>query len=224
MPGETTTWKALFASPTDEVKAFPAQVSQPGQETWDKLLKERLLKLTEHGSEYTAASGDWVKATANIKVNLPTPTANAVVAVSANNHEVKVAAGSALIYGDWITGATPVTLVGYQHLLLMADGSNWHILAGESKRTQEYGALTSRSLNTAYEVSSTRPAVVILQIAFSTTGQIAKVGVGGPTFPVVVEIQGVYEIVQSVTVWLNPGQEWQVTGNPFQVRSSQIVL
>ncbi len=184
MSGETTNFKIKYSTATDEVEHFPAEVSEPGMKTIDKLLAEHLLKLTERAAEYNAASGDWVKAAANIKVNLPTATANSIIAVSANNHTVTVGAGAALIYGDFITGATPITLVGYQHVLLEADGTNWHIIAGEPKREQAYAAWTSYA-GTEVEPSSTRPAFV------TVNAELERIAIGEGVLNLAVAVGGV---------------------------------
>lgn len=120
------------------------------------------LRLGEHGSSLTAAPGELAKCTGAITVTLPEPTANAMVGVLANNHEVKVAAGEALIYGDFIEGATPITLVGYQHVVLVSDGTNWFIVAGEPKRTATYAAV-ERKEGESWTPSATRPAFLVFK-------------------------------------------------------------
>jgi hypothetical protein len=182
MPAENTTaspWSMPFPSSTGEVKKGATDIQELAERI-TTYLKERLLLVSEHGSSFAAASGELVKCTAAITVTLPAVAANAVVGVLANGHEVKVGAGSALIYGDFITGSTPITLLGYQHVLLVSDGTNWFIVAGEPLKADVYTALTSRTIATEYEPSATRPTYVKVTYTFSASSEtnqaVLKVG------------------------------------------------
>jgi hypothetical protein len=140
MPGKTAApWEVPFAQAADEAKAFPAAVSQPLAERIAAIFKERLVTVATHGVSFTAASGELVKATGAITVTLPTAAENATVAVLANNHATKLkGAGAAKIYGGHIEGVAEINLVGYQYVVLIADGTNWFILAGEPRSEAKY--------------------------------------------------------------------------------------
>lgn len=205
-------WLMPYPTSNGEVK-LGATNMQEISERATKLFKERLLTLAEHGGSFTAASGELVKATGGITVTLPAAAANATVGVLANNHEVKIGAGAALIYGDFITGITPITLVGYQHVILQSDGTNWFIIAGESKREVTYEAIVGRTAETEYEPSPTRPAYVALE----GTG-LANVRVGGVKI-----ISSASAAEKSSFSFICPaGQKWQATG--VSLKSSYLLL
>lgn len=173
MPSETSFLKIRYSKSTDEIKGFPAEVSEPGAKTIDKFLEERTLTVKEHGVSFTAASGELVKATANIGVTLPTPTANATVGVLANGHEVELKGGSALMFIGGPTGLTPVTISGGQYVVFEADGTNWYAIAlsmASAKAIvateQETSSATYATLATPDEVAVTLPESGLIAIAY----------------------------------------------------------
>jgi hypothetical protein len=160
-------WKMPYPSSTGEVKKGATDIQELAERV-TSVLKERLTTISEHGTSFTAASGELIKCTAAITVTLPSVAANATVGILANAHEIKVGSGSAKIYGDFVEGVTSITLVGYQHVVLVSDGTNWFILAGEPKREQVYSA-QSISLGSEYygnlatSEAPTRPALLSVE-------------------------------------------------------------
>jgi len=118
-----------YPSSTGEAKKGAADIQELAERV-TAYLKERLTLVSEHGSSFTAASGELIKCTAAITITLPAASVNAVVEVLSNGHEVKVGGGAGLIYGDFIEGITPITFVGYQHARFVSDGTNWFMTAG----------------------------------------------------------------------------------------------
>ena len=160
MSGKTAApWEIPYSEATDEPKVWPT-LNKEQAERVAKLMKERFVTVAEHGIATSAASGELIKATASIAVTLPAAAVNATVGVLANNHEVEIKGGAGVIYGDFITGSSTIKLVGYQHVILQSDGTNWFILGGEPKREQVYGAEEARTSNVEYEPSATRPTTV----------------------------------------------------------------
>src|ERR1035441_6507975 len=146
MPGETTFAKIKFAKSTDETKAFPAEVSEPGAKTIDKYLEEHNLTYKAYAGSGTLKSGELaVQGKSGETLTLPAAAANAQIGVfcSAAATSVKVTtSGGAFIFGDFISGTTAtITLATYQHVVLTSDGTNWLIVAGEPKREQAYSVL-----------------------------------------------------------------------------------
>lgn len=190
-------------------------------------LKERLTLVTEHGSSFTAASGELIKSTAAITVTLPAPSANAVVELLSNGHEVKLGAGSALIYGDFITGSTPLTFLGYQHIRVVSDGTNWFITAGEPKREAKWSAKASRTEKTLYPVSATRPAYVSLMIKCPSLAPIieAQVIVGGVEITHIAMIGESAERTWPFSFPIGPGQEWELatTSTGWEIEESHLI-
>lgn len=126
------------------------------------------LSVVSHAISATAVSGELALMTkTGTTLELPAPTLNANVGVyyaeSAGSITVKASTGA--IAGDF-TSATSVKLLANQHLLLTADGVFWRIMAGEPKREQTYSAqkaLTKAEAEAGVEVSSTRPAFVVVE-------------------------------------------------------------
>lgn len=86
-----------------------------------------------------------------ITLTLPTPTANRIIGVNAApTHSCKVKASSGKIYGDFVEGATELNLASNQHILLVADGTNWYIVAGTVAESYS-GAWTALTLGPKIE-------------------------------------------------------------------------
>jgi hypothetical protein len=162
MAGSTTNYAIKFAQGVDKVQKFPAEVSEPGAKTIDKVLYEKTLNLVEHGASFTAKAGELVKCNGAITVTLPAPALNGALGVLANNHTIEITAGAAKIFGDFFEG-TACKLLGLQHIVLQSDGTNWYIVAGEPKRESKYEALKEQAEVESVvekEVSGSRPAHV----------------------------------------------------------------
>jgi hypothetical protein len=115
---------------------------------------------------------------------LPVPAAEARIAVlnETATKECKVKVNTGKIYGDFVTGATEITLSVGQHVELVSDGTNWFIVAGEPKQEASYSAATKVGTSTkSYEVtpSSSRPAVVALTVSVEVSPVLLNILVGG---------------------------------------------
>jgi hypothetical protein len=134
------------------------------------------LTVTPKTSEsVTAASGEVIEmlGTGGHTVTLPAPTINRVVGVISPLIESKVKTPSGAFFGDFISSATTIALAAGQHVLLIADGANWFILAGEPKREQTYSALAAQTAGTEYTPSTTRDTQVALE--FSTVAESGEI-------------------------------------------------
>lgn len=178
----------------------------------------------------TATARGIVQATAAITVTSPAAATGAVFTVLANGHAVTVKAASGKIYGDFIEGATEVKLVGYQHVILVSDGTNWFIIAGEPKREATYGTQVSRTSNTEYEPSATRPTEVIVSAAqgFTGTNLNCIVWCGGKVVGAIT-CEGVKTGEQKpsgcCTFVVNPGEKWKaVTASGNTIESTYRTL
>jgi hypothetical protein len=138
-----------------DAKAELRLVNRPLEVSAVAVAQDRIIfKGTGGGSGYTAT--------------LPVPAAEARIAVlneTTAAKECKVKVNTGQIYGDFVTGATEITLSVGQHVELVSDGTNWFIVAGESKREQTYSAITHVG-TTATTPSVTRPAMVTMQVPF----------------------------------------------------------
>ncbi len=139
---------------------------------------------------------------------LPVPAAEARVAVlnETATKECKIKVNTGLIYGDFVTGVTEITLSVGQHVELVSDGTNWFIVAGEPKRVQTYGVLKSWTLAEAeagQEPSATRLTMVSLTIT-SGSNPWADLSVGG------VKIGEIAVGLTAVSFLVPPGQKWKV--------------
>jgi hypothetical protein len=135
-------------------------------------------QLVEGSSTITAADSQLVKATGALTVTSPAAGKGVTFAVLANNQAVKIKAAAGLIYGDFLTGVSECSLVGYQHLQLISDGTNWFIVAGEPKRTETYAAKKGYS-RAEMEAGVTPSATTRVMVLFSFSEGSGKVKVEG---------------------------------------------
>jgi hypothetical protein len=124
------------------------------------------LTLTTQAGSYVAKSGDLVYATGSGSTITIPVTLNAITAVTyaQSSGELTVKAASGIIVGDFLSAAF-CKLLANQHLLLIGDGSNARIIAGEPKREQVYSArkmATKEEAETGFIPSLTRPVQVVL--------------------------------------------------------------
>lgn len=144
---------------------------------------------------------------------LPAPRRNSIVGCwnSSGSSEVTVSSTThgGSMYGDYTIAATTIKLLAYQHVLLIADGSNWLIIAGEPKRTQTYGTEESAVAGTEYEPSATRPVYVFLSVSLHATST-GHLTVGGLTMGFW-ESAGANASVITTGFMINPGQKWKFT-------------
>jgi hypothetical protein len=187
MPGETTNYKFKYAIAVDEIKAFPAEVSQPGAEKVDAIIKERTLTIKTYAGAGTLKTGELaIQEKSNETFTLPSAsTANQLIGVfaGASATGVKVTtSGGVNIAGDFFAGPT-LTLANNQHVLLLSTGVGWIILAGEPKREQTYGTFLALTAAKEEEVSASRPALVIIGAEkITSAGELhVEAQVGGQT-------------------------------------------
>jgi hypothetical protein len=211
MPEHVTSapWEIPYPGSVGEVKLGATDMQEIAERV-TAIFKERLTTLSVHGASFTAKSGELVEASAAITITLPAAAANAVVGVLANGHEVTIGAGGALIYGDFVEGKTPIKLVGFQHVVLVSDGVNWFIIAGEPKRETTYGARTERTPNTEYEPNATRMTSVVLSYTHAEKAGM-EVFVGGELIatPEVGDTEIATLITASISFLVGPGEKWK---------------
>lgn len=119
---------------------------------------------TQPGGSATLNSGEFAELPTGSTATLPAATAGQLIGVFAGvtaSGVVKITSPSP-IYGDFTDAATTINLAFLQHVLLLGGPGYWLIIAGESKREQEYSALTERTSETEYEPSAARTAFVTL--------------------------------------------------------------
>lgn len=214
---------------TDNIKPGgieEASLSAPVQTLLNTKSAAALSLVKKNEATFTIASGELVQMEKEAsEVKLPAATLNRIVGIwcSAKTITVK-AAVAGTIFGDFIEGATTITLMKTQHVLLQADGTNWDILAGEPKRTETYGALTSRSA-AEYETagltpSTTRPTWVTLSMRI-LVGQTVKVTVGGV---LMAEATAISEQGSTFPVFVPPGQVLKISPATTTVYTSYLTL
>lgn len=180
--------------------------------------------------ETTAESGRTYLVGGTATINLPAPSATATISVYTGVSSTATIArsGSASIYGDFISGATSITLAALQHVILNSDGSNWFIVAGEPKREATPGGWTARTPGTEYEASATRPVFVRILVEGKASTSLAYgltvAGVGDPGETVLPAISGGKVKITS-SFWLMPGQKWKAgVGNIEALDSSYLAF
>jgi hypothetical protein len=152
-------------------------------------LEKRVLSVVSHSTSVTAEPGEVCLMTASATVGLAFAPLNYIVGAicAEGTTTVKTEGGGAKIFGDFLAeaGVTEVKLTKGQHCIFLADGSNWHIIAGEPKREQLYTALT-KVFNMVgpeayeHEYSPTRPTWVRVKLKSSAgTENAVTVEVGG---------------------------------------------
>ena len=210
MSGTTTHFAIPYPEEKDNINEGATKITE-ALEKIDKLLWERPLNIAEHGVSFAATSGLLVKCTGAITVTSPAAANDAIFGVLANGHAVTIKTATGKIYGDFTEGATEVNLVGYQHLILMSDGTNWFIISGEPKR--EAGIVkTAPSLaetEAGIVPSTTRRALVTIFVALAEKTQV-NVWVGGTKIGVLFKQNSGVDVIP-VTVETFPGEAWQIT-------------
>jgi hypothetical protein len=185
MPGTTTNFGIEFAEATDEVKAFPGEVSAPGAKKIDEVLHERFLTVKSTAVEVTAKAGELVETTATATVNLPAAsTANLPVGVfcTVGTLSLKATHGEK-IRGDFLE-ATECKFAVNQHGLLYPDGTNWLIMAGTPAREQTWISKTPSNAEYAAGITLSAAYSTLVMLSPFGTGAIAgdEVEIGGRVF------------------------------------------
>jgi len=131
------------------------------------------LAFTEQAGSYSAKAGDFVFATGTGSTITVPVTANSLTHVfyAQGSGELTVKAASGIIVGDF-TSAASCKLLANQHLLLIGDGTNVRIIAGEPQREQKYSTAnyTKAECEAGVTPSATRPAYVICEQPIHTIG------------------------------------------------------
>lgn len=107
-------------------------------------------------------------------------------------------------------GLSSVKLLGYQHVILGSDGTNWYITSGETKREQVYvnKEWSTPEMEAGVEISATRPVMIV------TNSLPTSFEVGG------VKLQG-EAAAGRPTIWVPPGQKIKAT---IAVKASVLFL
>lgn len=185
----------------------------------EKLTTKLGLKLEGRNESFTAVSEHLYRVEKEgATAELPAPTVNRMVGVYCSSaiNAVKVKCSSGKIFsGLHQEGATTVEVTRASTLIVMADGTNWQVIAGQEKSEQKYGARTARALATPLTPNVSRPTVVIIDVALEPTpgfGKAAKVFVNGAQVTELFAgghtVESGYRMSTSFTV--PPGQSWEV--------------
>ncbi len=166
------------------------------------------LTLVKQAGSVSGTSGNlYLMETNATTLTLPEPTINRQVGSITRNTiaESKMKVGTGKIFGDFLNpnGVETVTLLENQHMIIEADGTNWRIISGEGKRTQEYTTqtLTKAEAEVAMSPSATRPTLLVVQP--EEDGMVVEAeGV------VLTKAAGIGSVA-SITFELNPGQKWK---------------
>ena len=220
-------WKLPYPTSAGEVKLGATDFEELA-ERLTTILKEHVLTITKHTASYEAKSGELGEVTKTAQtVTLPlAATKDQIVGIFSTVAETKVTtSGGAEVFGDFIVGAT-FTLSTNQHVVLQANGTNWLVIAGEPKRGATYTALAASTINAKHLVSATRPSVVLLTVYNVLGSPIveAKILVGATQIGLIALTE---EAVRywSVTLHLEPGDEWELAANAiFRVSESHKIL
>lgn len=169
---ETTNFKLPYPTSAGEVKAGATDFEELAVKV-DTVLKEHVLIYKNRAASYEAKTGELgFQESTGKTVTLPSAaTANQIIGVFAGTGvEAKITTtGGAFIFGDFLKAETAtITLTEFQHVILQSGGGEWFIIAGEPKREQEYGIVTTYTKAEAEEAhtpSTTRPTRVLLSSA-----------------------------------------------------------
>lgn len=153
----------------------------------EKALQEKIAEknaglslVKQAGSETATAGNFYLMETNGATLTLPAATLNRTIGIACLNGVAAVKLKmTGKLYGDFINGSTEVVILENQHLIVKADGTNWHIESGEPKREQKYEvkAYTVLGIGAGIEYSASRPAMVTLLAP--SGGEISTVSVGG---------------------------------------------
>jgi hypothetical protein len=181
-----------------DAKAELRLVNRPLEVNATAVAQDRIIfKGTGGGSGYTAT--------------LPVPAAEARIAVlneTTATKECKVKVNTGKIYGDFVAGATEITLSVGQHVELVSDGTNWFIVAGEPKREAKYAAWAKVATGVTtyeFEPSGTRPTFVAFEVEKNSGTTNVTISVGGEVVYKSVAVEGTFPAV-SFGLPVNPGQ------------------
>ncbi len=189
------------------------------------------LTVVKQAGSTTGTSGNFYLMETNATtLELPLPTIGRMVGVATKNtvaeSKMKTNAGIAKIFGDYLkaTGVETATLTENQHMIVVADGTNWRVISGEAKREQTYGARVERAVG-KFTPSTVRPVQVSVEL----------VGAGVETFAGTFSIGGV--LVQEMEVkgptavsmgvyFIPPGIEWEwaKTSGTFKIFTTYLTL
>ncbi len=168
------------------------------------------LTVVKQAGSTTGTSGNFYLMETNATtLELPLPTIGRMVGVATKNtvaeSKMKTNAGIAKIFGDYLkaTGVETATLTENQHMIVVADGTNWRVISGEAKREQEYTTqtLTKAEAEVAMSPSATRPTLLVVQP--EEDGMVVEAeGV------VLTKAAGIGSVA-SITFELNPGKNWK---------------
>lgn len=174
-----------------------------------------------HSGAVLAQNGEMIKMTGSGTVTLTGPFENNIIGIFCVTGETKVKAiAGAKIYGDFINEVEEIKLTSNQHVLLIADGSNWFIVAGEPKDEQTYGAKTLRKASTKFLCSASRTTLVILSLPGVGATFALKTFVGGVELP---EVKAKELATASISFICPAGVEWEYkTGEATEATSTYL--
>lgn len=172
-------WELPFPSATGKVSLGATDFKELAERI-AKLMGEKWATIKAYAGPGTLKTGELaLQGKSGETFTLPAAgTANQLIGIanttSSGNCKVTTS-GGATIYGDFVINQATITLVGYQHVTLQSDGTNWLIVAGEPKREQVYSTKSYTQAEWAAGIvfSTARPVQVI------PGASVAVVSIGG---------------------------------------------
>jgi hypothetical protein len=214
-------WLLPYPGATGKVSSGATNIKELAERT-TTIFKEKVLIVKAYSSGATLKSGELaVQGKTGETFTLPAATtANQIIGVfSGLGITTKVTtSGGASIVGDFVNGAT-ITLTSLQHVILVSEGTNWFIIAGEPKRTNAYSAIetfgpyTSGQKLTWTNPSASREAWVNLTVGCNATtsfGVNAQVRVGGVHVGDFFSSENAHSVAGGTSVVLAPSESLEV--------------
>lgn len=182
-----------------------------------------MLALTKSSGVVEAHTGELLLMEGGGTVTLPAAAVNTVVGVFSKGGSTTVKQhGADKIYGDFISAASTITLLENQHVILQSDGTNWFILAGESKREQtvtETGALTQGEAEAGIVPSTTRLAFVSVNIS-GKNGERLEANLESGGHLVAAQSVGAISAFKpelTLVTFVMPGQSWKLAAGSANI-------
>ena len=205
--------KKLLEDGADPVTAYREAINANSTVLDDALV----LQPVASAVSVAAVAGEIVKATAAITVTTPAAAAGASFGVLANGKEVIIEAASGRIFGlpNDFAGQEKIIITQYQAVILVSDGTEWYIVAGETSALADHEGYsftgTKAEAEAGLEISHARPASIVINlISESATAMKAEIknSLGGAAKINVPAGTGLTEI--PVPYYLPPGAKWQL--------------
>jgi len=167
------------------------------------------LNMVDTSSGREILNGEFTEVSAAVTMTV-TPSVNLYCgAINRSGGTVTIKANSGSIYGDFLNGVSEFKLATNQHVLLLSEGANLYIIAGEPKR--EFNEVASgRTIGEAHEPSATRPTFVTGYVTVAA-GKTAEVKVGEERLWGKLANNSAIEETFTVGFWIGAGETYKIT-------------